>query len=433
MKFDPQAEQLNQVINESGTGVSGMLSQRGLGIFFPKQGILAQSAEAKGREINATIGIALAEAGGPLHLASVVGGLGLGAGEAVPYAPSPGLPDLRKAWADMLLLKNPSLRGKKISLPVVTSALTHGLSMCGYLFCDPGDTLLLPDLYWENYDLVFGQAWQARLETFRTFDGSGFNVAGLAEKLRARQSGEKALVLLNFPNNPTGYTVTEKEARALCDLLLETARRGVRVVVLIDDAYFGLVFEDGILRESLFAALCDLHPNLLAVKLDGPTKEDYVWGFRVGFLTFGTAGGTPELYSALEAKTAGAIRGSISNASCLSQNLLVRAYASPEYAAEKQAAYDILRGRYREVRRILAEHPEYAGQFVPLPFNSGYFMCIKTTRADPEKLRRKLIADYSTGVIAMGGVVRLAFSATPTEKLADLFANIYKAASELDG
>jgi hypothetical protein len=33
--------------------------------------------------------------------------------------------------------------------------------------------------------------------------------------------------------------------------------------------------------------LCDAHPNILAVKLDGPTKEDYVWGFRVGFLTFG--------------------------------------------------------------------------------------------------------------------------------------------------
>ena len=36
--------------------------------------------------------------------------------------------------------------------------------------------------------------------------------------------------------------------------------------------------------------LVDLHPNVLGIKLDGATKEDYVWGFRVGFITFGFKG-----------------------------------------------------------------------------------------------------------------------------------------------
>ena len=71
------------------------------------------------------------------------------------------------------------------------------------------------------------------------------------------------------------------------------AQRGLKLVVLVDDAYFGLVYEAGVMRESLFALLCGLHPNLLAVKLDGPTKEDYVWGFRVGFLTYGIGHATP--------------------------------------------------------------------------------------------------------------------------------------------
>ena len=82
-------------------------------------------------------------------------------------------------------------------------------------------------------------------------------------------------------------------------------------------------------------------------------------------------------------------------------------------------------------REILAAHPEYAQRFVPLPFNSGYFMCVRPLHVDAEALRKKLLADYSTGTINFGGVLRIAFSATPTGKLPKLFENLYKAAGEL--
>jgi aspartate/methionine/tyrosine aminotransferase len=179
--------------------------------------------------------------------------------------------------------------------------------------------------------------------------------------------------------------------------------------------------------------LCDAHPNLLAVKIDGATKEDYVWGFRVGFLTYGVKGGTPALYDALEAKTGGAIRGNISNASNPAQSLLVRSWTSGEYEAEMADKFNLLRRRYRAVRETLAAHPEYAEQFVALPFNSGYFMCIRPLRADAEQLRQTLLKDYSTGTINFGGILRIAFSATPTAKIAPLFENIYNAARGLTG
>jgi aspartate/methionine/tyrosine aminotransferase len=168
------------------------------------------------------------------------------------------------------------------------------------------------------------------------------------------------------------------------------------------------------------------------VKIDGATKEDYVWGFRVGFLTFGVKGGTPELYQALEAKAGGAVRGNISNSSNPAQSTLVRAWQSGEYDAEKKQKYDLLATRYRTVREILAAHPEYAETFAPLPFNSGYFMCIRPLHVDAEALRQKLLADFSTGTINFNGVLRLAFSATPTGKLEKLFANIDRAARELE-
>jgi aspartate/methionine/tyrosine aminotransferase len=431
MELDPQAINLNQAIKAVNPAVLAMLSSKGKAIFFPKLGILAQSAEANGKEINATIGIALEDDGKPVALPSIAKNLGLPPGDAFPYAPSPGRADIRKLWKEMVQGKNSGLTGKTFSLPVVTAALTHGLSMAGYLFSEEGDTIILPDLFWENYGLIFTQAYGAGLETFPTYTADGgFNVAGLRAKLQAPAVNGKKIVLLNFPNNPSGYTPLPSEVKEIVSAFHECAMRGDKVVVLIDDAYFGLVFEDNVYQQSIFVDLCDLHPNLLAVKIDGATKEDYVWGFRVGFLSYGIKGGTAALYDALEAKTGGAIRGNISNTSNPAQSLLVRSWSSSEYTAEKAQKFNLLKRRYQAVKEILAAHPEYREQFSPLPFNSGYFMCIQP-KVDAEKLRQKLLTDYSTGIINFGGVLRVAFSATPTDKLPKLFENIFKASQEL--
>lgn len=433
MELDPQAAKLNDAIKAANPAVYDMLSAKGKAIFFPKLGILAQSAEANGKDINATIGIALEDDGSPVVLPSISKNLNLPAADAYSYAPSPGRADIRKIWKGMIEKKNPGLAGKAFSNPVVTAALTHGLSMAGYLFCDEGDTVILPDLFWENYGLIFTNAFGAGLDTFPTYTAEGgFNAAGLRAKLSAPSPNGKKIVLLNFPNNPSGYTPLPSEVNEIVAAISFAAAKGEKIVVLIDDAYFGLVFEDGVYAQSIFSDLCDLHPNVLAVKIDGATKEDYVWGFRVGFLTYGIKGGNAALYEALESKTGGAIRGNISNSSNPAQSLLVRSWSAGEYEAEKQQKFDLLKRRYDEVKRILAAHPEYKQQFSPLPFNSGYFMCIKP-KADPEALRQKLLKDYSTGTINFGSILRLAFSATPTGKLEKLFDNVYKASKELTG
>ena len=162
MGLDPQARQLNAQIRAESPAVMRMLAARGRAIFFPKLGILAQSAEAQGKEINATIGSALEEDGTPMRLACVARQVPLPPDRVFPYAPSSGRADLRRVWKEMLVAKNPTLAGKNFSLPVVTCALTHGLSLCGYLFCEPGDRIVLPDLYWENYELIFGVGGGAR-------------------------------------------------------------------------------------------------------------------------------------------------------------------------------------------------------------------------------------------------------------------------------
>jgi aspartate/methionine/tyrosine aminotransferase len=424
-KINPQAQSLNKTIESINPKVLNLLSDRGKNIFFPSKGILGQSAEAKGKKINATIGIALENDGTPMRLNSVVSQFSIPPAEALPYAPSPGKPSLRDVWKDMIYKKNPSLDGIEVSRPIVGSALTHSLSICGYMFINEGDKIITPDLYWGNYRLMFVNAFNAQMDTYTTFKDNGFNIDGLKEKLSGPKG--KKIVVLNFPNNPTGYTPTDEEAEQIKDILLESAETGNEIVVLIDDAYFGLVYEYGVITESTFTKLADLHENILAVKIDGATKEDYVWGFRVGFITYGIKGATAELYKCLEDKTAGAIRGNISNSPHISQSILQKAYTSDTYETEKNEKYNILKERYLKLRDILSLKKEYRESFEALPFNSGYFMCIKIKGADPEKVRQVLLEDYSTGVIAASGVIRIAFSATPIDLLEELFENIHQA------
>ena len=344
--------------------------------------------------------------------------------------PSYGKPGLRDLWRSMLREKNPSLGDTAISRPVVTHALTHALSIAGYLFVDPDDAILLPDLYWGNYRLVFAQGHQAKIETYPTFVDGGYNVAGLTEALNTGE-GTKRLVVLNFPNNPTGYTCTPEEAHAIRDALVSAAEAGKNIVVMIDDAYFGLVYEDGIYKESVFSLLADAHPGILAVKIDGATKEDYAWGLRVGFLTYGFKGATPEAFKALEDKSAGAVRGNISNSSHLSQSLLLKTYEASEFQNWKAEKYETMAKRYQEVLAQFEAHPEYAEVVEPLPFNSGYFMCVRPLHVDAEAVRQRLLEEYETGLIATSGLLRVAFSSAPTNLLAELFANINSACRDV--
>lgn len=430
MSLHPTAVELNATLAAQAPHVLSLLSARGKAAFFPTKGILGQAAEAKGKRINATIGVALEEDGRPLSLDCLTEHVDLPAGDQVLYAPSYGRPALRSRWGAMIREKSPGLRESEHSLPVVTCALTHGLSLAGAMFLNPGDHLLVPDLYWGNYRLIFEAAFGAKIDTYPTFAGGGFNVAGLAAKLKQGPPG-KRVILLNFPNNPTGYTPTEAEASALVTVLGEVAAEGNEVVVIIDDAYFGLVFEPGILESSIFQPLATLSPRVVAVKVDGPTKEDYVWGLRVGFITFGVAGASRDVFTALEHKVAGLVRGSVSNAPQLSQSLLLAAWDHPDYAAQKREKHEVLRRRYEKVKAILEAHPEYAESFEPLPFNSGYFMCVRPTQAKAEAIRQRLLAEYDTGVIATDGLVRLAFSSTPLADLELLFAHLDAACRDL--
>ena len=431
------ASLLNEQICSVNPVAFDMLSDLGKRIYFPSKGILSQSGEAKklADKYNATIGTAL-NGKTAMNLPCLMDSLpGISPNDALLYAPSYGQKPLREAWKAKLLHDNPSLKGVNFSLPVVANGLTHALSLVGDLFVNAGDTVLMPNLNWDNYLLNFEDRLGANLEFFTFFEGDHMNTRGFAERMAKVAAGEKILVILNFPNNPTGYTPSEKEGNELASALIAAAERGAKVIALVDDAYFGLFYAEDAMKESLFCKIAGKSRNLMAIKADAATKECYVWGLRVGFLSFAIGGAdTPDspFFAAMEAKAAGLVRALVSNCSALSQKLVTTALTNPDFYAQRQGCADIMRKRYERVVEAFKKHPEYSEYFEAYPFNSGYFMCIHFHALEANTVRKHLLEKYGTGCIALGKEnLRVAFSSLNEDQVEPVFEIIAQACKDL--
>ena len=275
----------------------------------------------------------------------------------------------------------------------------------------------------------------AKISQYSVFsEKGGYNIAAFEEKVREEaEKHDKIIVLLNFPHNPSGYTLTKQEGNRIVEILTELAMTGTNVIAAFDDSYFGLFYEEETLKESLFARLCETHPRLLSVKLDGATKENFVWGLRVGFITYGckTEEDAGAVYEALEKKTAGCVRGNISNASHLGQSIVLRSMQDHRYPAEKNEKFEILKKRAQRVKTVLKDS-KYKDAWDAYPFNSGYFMCIRLRSVDAETLRRHILEKYGVGLISIGEKnLRIAFSCLEESEIPELFDIVLQGVKDL--
>lgn len=428
------AKELNEVIKNKSNTFYELLSDFGKNIYMPTKGIISQTSEAArlAKKYNATIGIAK-EKGEPMYLNSLKKFFNnLTPSQIFPYASPYGVPDIRKMWFEKIYKENPSLRPENlVSLPVITQALTNGLMLVGDLFVDKNDEILIPDQLWDNYELIFEVRYKGKIKTYPFFnsDLNGFNIKAL--DLALTNSKNKAILILNFPNNPTGYTVTETEANEIVKIIKKHAENGKKILAVSDDAYYGLLYEDNLVEGSIFAKFVGLHPNIAAVKIDGFTKEYFVWGFRIGCITFGDYWQNKDAYNALEDKIAGAIRCSISNCSMTKQSILLSLKDNLDYIEERKQKYAILKERAIKVKEVVYDK-KYSDCWNVYPFNSGYFMCIRIKGVDSNDVRKYALEKYGVGTISIRNTdLRIAFSCVEVEDIEDIFEIIAKSIREL--
>ena len=125
--MNPLAQELNETLKDSVVGE--LISQMGKRLYFPK-GIIAQGGEASKEATfaNGTIGMAVAN-GTPIELDSYKKNMpALKPQETVAYAKTAGNPELRKLWKEKIIEKNPSLKDKTFSTPILVPGLTAVLS-----------------------------------------------------------------------------------------------------------------------------------------------------------------------------------------------------------------------------------------------------------------------------------------------------------------
>lgn len=398
-------------------------SKLGENIILP-QDVLIQSKETAvvTGAINATIGIATINKKA-MSLPSINKVLTeLNNSEYLPYSPTPGLPKMRKLWKEKILADNPSINKDFLSLPMVTTGITQGIDIAANLFSQKGDALLLPNLFWQNYAQIYTIKIGNTIYKYNQFDENNeFSIKNFKQTLYSIKE-DKISLILNFPNNPTGYTPSDVELDSLVEVINIFAKENTnkQIIIVSDDAYFGLFFEENHKTPTLSATykLAE-NENCLIVKLDGITKEFYSWGLRVGFITYYTK--NDELRKILLEKTQGYLRSTTSSPSNLSQQIAVRLLDNKQSLEEKVINDKIIEERYNELKQAISK--ENLNSLVTvLPFNSGYFFTIKLpSYINAHDFRLKFLNEYKYGVYSMDDEhIRIAFSCLDKELIPEL-------------
>ena len=398
-------------------------SKLGENIILP-QDVLIQSKETAAipGAINATIGIATSNKKA-MALPSINKVITeINNSEYLPYSPTPGLPKMRELWKEKILADNPKINKDFLSLSMVTTGITQGIDIAANLFSESGDALLLPNLFWQNYAQIYTIKLGNKIYKYNQFDENNeFSISNFKETLYSIKE-DKISLILNFPNNPTGYTPSDVELNSLVDVISTYAKenKNKQLIIVSDDAYFGLFFEKNHKTPTLSATykLAE-NENCLIVKLDGITKEFYSWGLRVGFITYYTK--NDELRNILLEKTQGYLRSTTSSPSNLSQQIAVRLLDNKQSLEEKEINDKIIEERYNELKQAISK--EQLDQLVRvLPFNSGYFFTIKLpSNINAHEFRLKFLNEYKYGVYSMDDEhIRIAFSCLDKELIPEL-------------
>lgn len=401
-------------------------SKLGENIILP-QDVLIQSKETSvvPNAVNATIGIAT-DNKKALSLPSINEVIKeLSTTDYLPYSPTPGLLKIREVWKEKIFKENSIINPEYLSLPMVTTGITQGIDIVANLFSEKDDALLLPNLFWQNYAQIFTIKLGNNIYKYNQFDNeNNFNLSDFKHTLYNIKEN-KISIILNFPNNPTGYTPSTEELTELVSIIDVFAKENPNknLIIISDDAYFGLFFEENHKTPTLSATyrLAD-NNNCLVVKLDGITKEYYGWGLRVGFITYYTS--DDKLRKIVLEKTQGYLRSTTSSPSNLSQQIALRLLESSQAKQEKTYNDSIIEERYHILKEAIAKY-NLDNDVTILPFNSGYFFTIKMPEhIDAHKFRLKFLNDYKYGVYSMDDShIRIAFSCLDKELIPDLIKN----------
>ncbi|MHC4424825.1 MAG: pyridoxal phosphate-dependent aminotransferase [Planctomycetota bacterium] len=186
------------------------------------------------------------------------------------YTAAAGIVELRTAIAEKLKKEN----GLEYSPDqiIVNIGGKHSVYEAMQAVLDPGDEVILPTPYWVTYPETIKLA-EATAKIIQTDKSAGYKIT--PSQLRSAITEKTAMLLINSPNNPGGFSYTPQELKALAEVL-----EGTKVAVLSDEIYEKLIYGDT--EFVSFAALSD-DAYGRTLTLNGLSKAFSMTGWRLGY------------------------------------------------------------------------------------------------------------------------------------------------------
>ncbi|UCG57373.1 MAG: pyridoxal phosphate-dependent aminotransferase [Phycisphaerales bacterium] len=186
------------------------------------------------------------------------------------YTPAAGIVELRTAIANKL--KNENGLEYDPAQVIVNIGGKHSVYEAMQAVLDPGDEVILPTPYWVTYPETVKLAG-AIPKVVQTDKSTGYKIT--PAQLKDAINEKTAMLVLNSPNNPGGFTYTPEELRAVAKAL-----EGTNVWVLSDEIYEKLIYGDT--KFISFATLSD-DACSRTLTLNGFSKTFSMTGWRLGY------------------------------------------------------------------------------------------------------------------------------------------------------
>jgi len=187
------------------------------------------------------------------------------------YAPMPGVPSLRREIARKVLRLYGRAVNEDSEVTVCTGA-TEGLFSSIQAIVRPGDEAIVFDPAYDSYEpaVTLAGGRTRHIPLIEVGDEFKIDWQRLADAINQRTR----LIILNFPQNPTGAVLSEGDLSLLADVVRDTP-----VFLLSDEVYEHIIFE-GVAHQSLLR-----HDELWerSFVLSSFGKTYHATGWKVGY------------------------------------------------------------------------------------------------------------------------------------------------------
>ena len=182
------------------------------------------------------------------------------------YTPSAGLPELREAITEHLATKGISTDAKNV---IVTPGAKHAIFCTLAATLDPGDEVIIPSPCWTYEAMVRIVGGKPVFIESKQSDEFKVKVEHVKEAL----TDNTRMILLNYPNNPTGAVMQKKDLQSIIDLAINHD-----IWILSDEIYDCLVYE------GKHVSVMSL-PNTAerTIYINGFSKAYAMTGWRLGY------------------------------------------------------------------------------------------------------------------------------------------------------